>query len=319
MRVAVVFLFLIAVAFAVWFGMSQRADRAPDTAETEETEVPEAEQGIAPPTFDIVRVSRDGFAVVAGRGEPGARAQLLANAEVIAEEPVADDGTFAMNVDTPLAAGPVELTLRQVTQEGMAITGEETVIVYVPEKPDQGPVVLRTTPGGTTEVLQRAEPLDPELGPLTIETIDYDADGNVILAGKAEAGSVVQIFANGKPVAETQTDQAGEWSVTGTLQPGRYRLQIVQLGPDGGPAYAIEVPFEQAPRDDIVFRDGNVIVQPGNNLWVIARRAYGSGFQYTVIYEANESQIRDPDLIYPGQIFRVPEEDTAPAEGGGPR
>ncbi|MEL7488070.1 MAG: LysM peptidoglycan-binding domain-containing protein, partial [Pseudomonadota bacterium] len=50
------------------------------------------------------------------------------------------------------------------------------------------------------------------------------------------------------------------------------------------------------------------IVQPGNSLWRIARRAYGSGFQYTVIYEANADQIRDPDLIYPGQIFEVPED-----------
>ena len=163
---------------------------------------------------------------------------------------------------------------------------------------------------GGTDVLQRSAPIDPSLGPLTIDTIDYDAEGNVILAGRAEPGSVVQVFADGQPFVETQTDTAGRWSLTGTLAPGRYMLQIVQLNPEGRPAFAIEVPFEQAAREDIIFRDGNVIVQPGNNLWVIARRAYGSGFQYTVIYQANQDQIRDPDLIYPGQIFRVPDEET---------
>ena len=49
-----------------------------------------------------------------------------------------------------------------------------------------------------------------------------------------------------------------------------------------------------------------VIVQPGNSLWRLARRAYGSGFNYTVIYEANKEQITDPDMIFPGQVFAVP-------------
>jgi nucleoid-associated protein YgaU len=74
------------------------------------------------------------------------------------------------------------------------------------------------------------------------------------------------------------------------------------------------LPFERASFSDIELRDGKVVVQPGNSLWRIARRAYGSGFQYTVIYEANADQIRDPDLIYPGQIFAVPE--TQPEEEG---
>ena len=49
-----------------------------------------------------------------------------------------------------------------------------------------------------------------------------------------------------------------------------------------------------------------IIVQPGNSLWRLARRSYGSGFQYAVIFEANRDQIKDPDLIYPGQVFTMP-------------
>jgi hypothetical protein len=51
---------------------------------------------------------------------------------------------------------------------------------------------------------------------------------------------------------------------------------------------------------------GRVVIQPGNNLWQISRVIYGKGVQYTVIYEANKDQIRNPDLIYPGQIFETP-------------
>ena len=48
------------------------------------------------------------------------------------------------------------------------------------------------------------------------------------------------------------------------------------------------------------------MVQPGNNLWNISRVLYGRGIRYTVIYQANRDQIRDPDLIYPGQVFKAP-------------
>jgi len=44
----------------------------------------------------------------------------------------------------------------------------------------------------------------------------------------------------------------------------------------------------------------------GDNLWRISQRTYGRGERYTVIYDANQNQIRDPDLIYPGQIFVLP-------------
>lgn len=61
-----------------------------------------------------------------------------------------------------------------------------------------------------------------------------------------------------------------------------------------------------ARQSNIVQRVGRVIIQPGNNLWNISREIYGSGVSYTAIYRANKGQIRDPHLIYPGQIFTTP-------------
>ena len=69
----------------------------------------------------------------------------------------------------------------------------------------------------------------------------------------------------------------------------------------------VEFPFSRASFRDLDLGERNVIVQPGNSLWRIARRVYGEGLRYTVIYQANTEQIRDPDLIYPGQIFSLPE------------
>jgi nucleoid-associated protein YgaU len=53
------------------------------------------------------------------------------------------------------------------------------------------------------------------------------------------------------------------------------------------------------------------MVARGDNLWRISRRLYGQGTRYTVIYDANQGQIRNPDRIYPGQLFVVPAEKAA--------
>jgi hypothetical protein len=47
-------------------------------------------------------------------------------------------------------------------------------------------------------------------------------------------------------------------------------------------------------------------VVPGDTLWGIAKRYYGDGRQWPKIYRANTDRIKNPNLIYPGQLFRIP-------------
>lgn len=47
-------------------------------------------------------------------------------------------------------------------------------------------------------------------------------------------------------------------------------------------------------------------VVKGDSLSKIAKRFYGDAQQWRKIYEANQDQIKNPDLIYPGQTFRIP-------------
>ena len=51
----------------------------------------------------------------------------------------------------------------------------------------------------------------------------------------------------------------------------------------------------------------SVIIRKGDSLWRVSQRRYGAGVRYTTIFNANRDQIRDPDLIYPGQVFEIPE------------
>ncbi len=69
----------------------------------------------------------------------------------------------------------------------------------------------------------------------------------------------------------------------------------VTVLPDGGSPSAVVVP-----------KIATTTVSRGDSLWRISRLTYGAGTRYAVIYKANREQIRDPNLIYPGQIFVLP-------------
>ena len=51
-------------------------------------------------------------------------------------------------------------------------------------------------------------------------------------------------------------------------------------------------------------------VASGDTLGKIAKKYYGNAMKYPVIFEANKPMLKDPDLIYPGQMLRIPHLDA---------
>lgn len=82
----------------------------------------------------------------------------------------------------------------------------------------------------------------------------------------------------------------------------------------GADTAAPESPAAQqsAPEATAASAPVTVTVQPGFTLWGIAQERYGDGVFYVQVFQANRDKIKDPDLIYPGQVFSVPDSTTAP-------
>jgi len=144
---------------------------------------------------------------------------------------------------------------------------------------------------------------------VTVDVIDYDDKGEVVFQGKSEPGSNVEVFIDGNKVGTTQADSGGTWSMNPDkkVDPGTYDLRVDKISPSGRVNARIQMPFVRAGALDELPTDRLVVIQPGNNLWRIATRVYGSGIRYVEIHAANRDQIRDPDLIYPGQVFGLPD------------
>jgi len=67
------------------------------------------------------------------------------------------------------------------------------------------------------------------------------------------------------------------------------------------------VPSDAAsPSAVVVPKIATTTVSRGDSLWRISRLTYGAGTRYAVVYKANREQIRNPNVIYPGQILILP-------------
>jgi hypothetical protein len=144
---------------------------------------------------------------------------------------------------------------------------------------------------------------------LALDTVDYDAAGNAVIGGRAPPAARLQVYLDNALVGVTIVDSQGHWHLTPVMQvsEGAHTLRVDMVAPDGRVMARVETPFARSA--PVIAGPGQVkvVVQPGASLWRIARQSYGAGIRYTVIFEANRNQIRDPDLIYPGQVFVVPQ------------
>jgi nucleoid-associated protein YgaU len=143
---------------------------------------------------------------------------------------------------------------------------------------------------------------------VALDTVDYDDKGAVVFSGKAKSGDKVQIYVDNKLVGKTDADADGRWTLspTATVKPGTHDIRVDKVAETGKVLARIELPFMRAKPFTTLPNQTIVIIQPGNNLWRIASKVYGDGLRYTDIFQANADQIRNADLIYPGQVFELP-------------
>jgi nucleoid-associated protein YgaU len=186
------------------------------------------------------------------------------------------------------------------------------------------PAVLLADREGV-RMLQPAAPGAQPVDRVTVDVISYAADGAVLLEGRSAPPpppvDSVRVYLDGAPVDSAPIGADGTWRLPiADLRSGLYTLRVDQLDRSGRVVSRFETPFKREDPADLArletgaadapgqtaLRARLITVQPGYTLWGIASDRYGSGFEYVHIFEANDDQIRDPDLIYPGQIFDLP-------------
>ena len=274
------------------------------------------------PTFDTVRVEANGEAVIAGRAAPGSKVVAKLNGTAMATGQASSDGSFVLIPDKPIAAGAGILSLES-DAAGEIQVSPATVAVAVKPKAAGETTVAVLTPDQPTKIMQAPA---ASASSVALDAVDYNDQGHLMFSGHSKPGSTVRLYVDNHVAGETRTDPSGKWSYVGksTETPGVHNLRADELANDGSVKNRVELPFVRETPSKVAAaiepalltatiespKPTVIVIQPGNNLWTLSRQIYGAGRQYTVIYEANKSQIRNPRLIYPGQIITAPVAET---------
>ena len=212
----------------------------------------------------------------------------------------------AIAADTP-ASQDVPLVVEK-TRPTVAPVIVENIVEETPAAPE-APVVLLASKEGV-RVLQAPK---PDAMTALLGSISYDDAGDVALTGAA-SGEFVRVYLNNRAVATSQIEANGDWQAgLPAVDTGIYTLRVDELDKQGQVVARVETPFKREEPEVLAAATETeklvqaITVQPGSTLWAIAQERYGSGTLYTRVFKANADTIKNPDLIYPGQVFRVPD------------
>ncbi|MBT8170255.1 LysM peptidoglycan-binding domain-containing protein [Ruegeria litorea] len=258
-------------------------------------------------------------------------AEISSNAKSVTSDSVRpnDDTTTSQAEDAPLQVGiskdhAVETDVAKAPEpeaEPAEVVEASAPEVVEPEPAQTPPAILQSNAEGVKLVQAPSPEPEPSLAQLVLDTIGYSELGDVQLTGRAKIGSVIRIYLDNNSVSDLLADGEGHWrgELLG-IDPGIYTLRLDELDTEGVVLSRLETPFKREDPEvlkPVVVASGPdqvqapairaVTVQKGDTLWAISRQRYGDGVLYVKVFEANRSSIRDPHLIYPGQIFTIPE------------
>jgi nucleoid-associated protein YgaU len=315
--------------------------------------------------------------------QPGAPARLITvPATEAAAEPAAPPAPAAP-ATPPIASGEPPKAPQEAAPAAPEVAANPPAAgndAATPPAPEVAPDVALAEPKPEAP----AKPAEAKAPRIAVEAVEIEGR-KIFVAGMAEAGRYVRVYANELLLGEAETSPAGRFLVETErdLAVGDYIIRADMLGDDRSTVIArAAVPFEreagenvaavapppadspkeaadkprppeQAPATDMPAPAGNaappaaadapkvaeapqepakipeapgepatamaprlersdasVIIRRGDTLWRISRRVYGMGVRYSTIYLANQDQIKNPDRIWPGQVFAMPDQTS---------
>ncbi|MFG6560326.1 LysM peptidoglycan-binding domain-containing protein [Sulfitobacter sp. 1A15299] len=238
--------------------------------------------------------------------------------------PLAETGT-AESDPTPAQTPPAAVT-EAPNLAGRSSSPPETTTPALAEVPDtEAAPTMPPAPApvlkSTAEGVERLDTAPPQvMTNVALDTIGYSDQGDVQLAGRAQPDTrEVRVYLNNNAVISLPVDQEGRWrGDLPNIDEGVYTLRVDELSRGGDVTSRVETPFKRespevlaAATEGLTGPLSAVTVQKGDTLWAISRTRYGDPLLYVKVFEANSANIRDPDLIYPGQVFDLPEDPAS--------
>lgn len=267
-----------------------KADKAPATVILADEDGVRVLQDGAPSaakpavTIDTISYSSNGDVILGGRGQAGNFVRIYLDNQFLATSKIAADGYWALEL-SDIEPGIYTLRVDELNAAGDVVSRAET-----PFKREAAEELAELMAAGAEPEESSAE--GPSEGVAEAEVVDGEALASV----EREAADDPQ------PEEVVTQEEVNVQAEVAELNPqGEQSSDGGSLAVEGQPADTASV--LRTPSKKFRVRT----VQPGSTLWAIAKESYGAGIEYFKVFEANKERIRDPDLIYPGQVFEIPD------------
>ena len=300
---------------------------------------------VIPLIINIARIGPDGSAVIAGTAPPETEIRVLDGTAPLVTTQSNGKGEWVAVPDDLLGAGNHLIVAEMTGPDGQIIRTERGVLVELADSGAEKPLValvpmsddaaveilsapdqlasadIAEKPADSQESAEQVQAqkevtailvMPPEI---YIGTLSWSAKNILQIKGKSNGGATVTGSFAGQSFADVSLDEQGNWSTKISVpatQSGMALIQANLLDVDNSLILSTQVDVDLAQLN--VGLDGSemVIIRKGDMLWRIAYRTYGSGIRYLDILKRNARQINNPDLIYPAQVFALPDAgDTA--------
>ena len=250
-----------------------------------------------------------GKVFIAGTGEPGSVVSLYLDNKILGSTEISENGAFLYEGNHVIGAGKYNVRADMLKRDGgEVIARAEVKLVHEPEPAVQvAAAEPDPEPGPQVEAADTSQPEEP------VDVQEEGAD-TASEAEQVEVAATVEVVKTPEATETVATNQTSEASGTSESTDAAEATEPSEPAESTKSAVATESAeaTEAAETETAEIRTGTaVIIRRGDSLWRVARRNYGAGIRYTTIFEANRDQIRDPNLIYPGQVFKVPDDDSA--------
>lgn len=229
---------------------------------------------------------------IAGKGEAGSNINMYIEDKFIGTAKVADNGAFLFEGKIALKPGKYPVRADVVdSKTAKVVSRAEVTLVHQPNV-DIASAAITAEPvdGATTELAQPADNTSAE------DTTEQSEETATVETSEPEIANAEENQVSDQASVETPTVNDTQNTEIASQENNQENSEETQDGVQE-------------------IRSGaSVIIRRGDSLWVVARRNYGEGVRFTTIFDANRDQVRDPNLIYPGQVLKVPENQEAQPE-----
>ena len=259
-------------------------------AEAPAAETPAAEQVPAKlVSIDAVDYDSSGNIVFSGQGEVGNTARVYVDNKFLGDAPVGEDGRWTFSGTADVAQGVHTLRV-----DGLDAQGNVVNRVEVPFFREEQAKVAEATPPAAAEQPVAEQPVAEQ--PIAEQPATEQPAAEQPVAEQPAPAAEQPVAEQPAPAEQPAANETAAAPAAGEQATAGAAAETTTAA-----AAAPEAASPPAPKE------GRIVIQPGNNLWRISRVLYGTGNKFTMLYEANKDQIRNPNLIYPGQVFRTPE------------